>query len=55
MKLRFEYDTENECYRVLARRKATGKYELIGTCHPAAVNSIKAGKIELIQFNIGQG
>lgn len=52
MKLRFKYDAANECFDVLAKRKSTGKWERIGTCHPRAVNLIKMGKVELIQLNI---
>ena len=51
MKLRFELDIENQCYKVKARSK-TGQWKLIGICHLRAKNEIKAGKIELI--NVGK-
>ena len=55
MKLRFELDTENQCYRVKARSKATGKWQQIGTCHLSAKAAVKMGQVELIQFNIEKG
>ena len=55
MKLRFELDTENQCYRVKARSKVTGKWQQIGTCHLSAKVDVKAGKLELVQFNMEKG
>ena len=52
MKLKFKLDEENQCYDVLAKRKLTGKYEKIGTCHLAATKAIENGDLELIQTNI---
>jgi len=53
MKLRFalQTDSDGECYyNILARRKSTGKWECIGTCHIAARDAVKAGQLELIQL-----
>jgi hypothetical protein len=50
--LRFKPDLDSNCFKVYAKRKSTGKWEQIGTCHFAAVADIKAGKHELIQFNL---
>lgn len=52
MKLKFEMDTENSCYLVFAKRKITGKFEQIGTCHLSAKKEIEAGKLELLQLNM---
>lgn len=55
MKLRFKLIQESDeaYYQVFARKFSTGKWEQIGTCHVGAKDSIKAGKLELIQFNMG--
>ena len=56
MKLRFKLVQESDeaYYVILARKFCTGKWEQIGTCHVSAKDSIKAGKLELIQFNVGE-
>ena len=54
MKLRFQLDADNSCFKVRAKLKATGDWIQIGTCHLQAKADIKAGKIELIQFNVGK-
>jgi len=53
MKLRFEMDAENQCYKVRACSKM-GQWQQIGTCHLQAKDEIKGGKVELIQFNMGK-
>lgn len=56
MRLRFKLstDADNEPYYVvLAKRFSTGKWEAIGTCCLSAKDYIKAGRTELIQFNMG--
>ena len=50
MKFRFRLTVDNSAYEVLAKRKVTGKWEIIGTCHVLARDAIKSGKLELIQW-----
>jgi hypothetical protein len=53
VKLRFLWDAERECYLVRARRKTTGLWETIGTCHALAKQYVKSGRMDLIQFAKG--
>lgn len=49
-KMRFRW-VEEECkFAVSARRKDTGKYQILGYCHAAAKSDVAAGKLELIQW-----
>jgi hypothetical protein len=50
MKLRFVWNEDH--YIVKARRKSTGKWETLGTCHRDAKKLVQTGHLELIQFNL---
>lgn len=52
MRFRFKFNEEEDCYYISARRKSTGKWEVIGTCHAAAKEHVKNGRLELIQFSL---
>ena len=53
MALRFQLDADTQRFKVKAKSKA-GDWVQIGTCHLQAKEAIKAGKVELIQFNIAK-
>jgi hypothetical protein len=48
VKLRFVWDVDH--WIVKARRKSTGKWEVLGTCHASAKEQVKAGRFELLRL-----